>query len=127
MNDQKLLEEAYESIYESLNSFHDDRLTEKEERFVDRAVEAMIDNYPQSLTNYLDIYKEISKSIFGGTGGQSTWVTYISMIREIMGNERSNFNQMHEGGRIIIDNEQSKDNLKEDFKRQVAQNISDRF
>ena len=70
--DQKLLQEAYRKIYESLNSFHDDRLTEKEERFVDQAVDAMIEQYPSSLKNYLDIYKEISKSIFGDTGGQST-------------------------------------------------------
>lgn len=44
-----------------------------------------------------------------------------------MGNERSNFNQMHEAGLIILDDERSKDNLKEDFKMQVARNISDRF
>ena len=125
--DQKLLQEAYQSIYESAISFHDDRLTEKEERFVDQAVDAMIEQYPSSLKNYLDIYKEISKSIFGDTGGQSTWVAYISIIREIMGNERSNFNQMHKAGLIVLDDERSKDNLKEDFKMQVARNISDRF
>ena len=86
MNDLKLLQEAYCKICESLNSFHDDRLTEKEERFVDQAVDAMIDIYPHSLTNYPDIYKEISKSIFDL--GSSLWLGYISMIRDIMGNEQ---------------------------------------
>ena len=123
--DQRLLEEAYCKIYESLNSFHDDRLTEKEERFVDQAVDAMIDNYPRSLTNYLDIYKEISQSIFLES---SRWLGYISMIRGIMGNEHSNFNQMSKAGLIdILNDEKEKQKLKDNFKLQVAQNIAKRF
>lgn len=124
--DQKLLQEAYESIYESVDSFHDDRLTEKEEQFVDRAVEAIVDGYPHSLANYVHIFKALSQKIFKGYP-EVVWVAYISAIREIIGNSNSGFNQMRDAGLILIDKEKDKEELKEFFKRQVAANIARRF
>ena len=124
--DQKLLEEAYQSIYESLNSFHDDRLTEKEEQFVDRAVEAIVAGYPHSLSNYVHIFKALSQKIFKGYP-EVVWVAYISAIREIIGNSDSSFNQMKQAGLILIDKEKDKEELKEFFKKQVAANIARRF
>jgi hypothetical protein len=124
--DQRLLEEAYESIYESVGSFHDDRLTEKEEQFVDRAVEAIVAGYPYSLSNYVHIFKALVQKIFKGYP-DIVWVSYISAIREIIGNADSSFNQMHKAGLIVTDNEKDKEELKENFKKQVAANIAKRF
>jgi len=122
--DQRLLEEAYERVYESLSSFDDDRLTEKEEEFADRAVEAIVAGYPHSLARHIDLFKALSQKIFKGYP-DIVWISYISAIREIIGNSSSNFNQMHEAG--LIDKEKDKEELKETFKRQVAANISKHF
>jgi hypothetical protein len=118
--DQKLLEEAYQKVCESLYSFEDNRLTRKEEILVDAVVNEIFDRYPGSLHNIMSIVVLTTRHIFENPNLE---IVYARDVYDVFAFKSSPFVALHAANKVLKNDQQ----LRNDFKKQVADKITERF
>ncbi len=120
MNDQKLLQEAYQKVCESLYAFEDNRLTRKEEILVDSVVDEIFDDYPRSLDKIMNIAVPIIRHMFENPNLE---IVYARAVCDIFALKSSPFVILHTANKVSKNDDQ----LRNDFKKQVADKIVERF
>ena len=120
VNDQKLLEEAYQKVCESLYSFEDNRLTRKEEILVNSVVDEIFDDYPCSLGKIMNIIVSIIRHIFENPNLE---IVFARAVYDVFAFKSSPFFILHAANKVSKNNEQ----LRHDFKKQVTDKIVERF
>ncbi len=118
--DQKLLEEAYQKVCESLYSFEDNRLTRKEEILVDSVVDEIFDDYPHSLDKIMNIVVPIIRHMFENPNLE---IVYARAVCDIFALKSSPFVILHAANKVSKNDQQ----LRNNFKKQVADKITERF
>jgi hypothetical protein len=118
--DQKLLEEAYQKVLESLYSFEDNRLTRKEEILVDAVVDEIFDGYPGSLHNIMSIVALTTRHIFENPNLE---IAFARDVYDVFALKSSPFVALHAANKVSKNDQQ----LRNNFKKQVADKIVERF
>ena len=119
-SDQKLLQEAYQKVCESLYSFEDNRLTRKEEILVDSVVDEIFDDYPRSLDKIMNIAVPIIRHMFENPNLE---IVYARAVCDIFALKSSPFVILHASNKVSKNDQQ----LRNNFKKQVADKIIERF